>query len=501
MQNQLNSQKLLKRLLCASALGLMMATVACGGGGGSSPPASVSPPPPPPPSPPPPPPPPPVGSVIYAGNDGSGFKLFAVADNGTQRRTLTGTLSANKRDLIPFEVSPDESWVGVIGAPDGSNQLYVASVDAGAATRVNRVETSGNVTTTVKSFDWSPDSNQLVFAADLDNRNLRPNSLGGFANEIYIIDRDGANELKINGTIGAGPSVEMQNPQWSPSGSHILQEVTPFGATLPRFLNIYNADAGTPNSTRVADAFSFIQDVTWAPNGVNFGFLGDVRGLDRAELWLGSVALGGPDDISDTPSFDNQFVYEPTTSRVLMTQRSPSQDPTADWKFLYGNSGGPYGIQNSIGPSIADLSRVKYAETGINFAYMLAGDLFVTNPNTATPTLLVARSGNQGVSNYEWSPNGQELAFAGNLNLENLSELYVISRDGTNLRTVSIGIGNEQVASEFAFSPDGRKIAFAAGMTAGAPTTLYVANVDGSGVTRLSDPIISDIGQIEYVGP
>ncbi|MEQ9316138.1 MAG: hypothetical protein RLN72_09800 [Henriciella sp.] len=205
--------------------------------------------------------------MIYAGDDGSGFRLYAVEDDGTQRRTLTDALADTKRDLIPFEVSPDARWVGVIGAPDGSNQLYVASVDTGSAARVNRVETSGGVTTTVKSFDWSPDSNQLVFAADLDNRTPRPNGLGGFANEIFIIDRDGGNELKINGTIGAGPSVEMQNPQWSPAGTHILQEVTPFGAGLPRFLNIYNAGAGTPNSTRVVNAASFLQDVTWAPNG------------------------------------------------------------------------------------------------------------------------------------------------------------------------------------------------------------------------------------------
>ncbi|MEQ9316139.1 MAG: glycoside hydrolase family 3 C-terminal domain-containing protein, partial [Henriciella sp.] len=74
-------------------------------------------------------------------------------------------------------------------------------------------------------------------------------------------------------------------------------------------------------------------------------------------MWLGNVALGGPDDISDTASFDNLFVYEPTTSRVLFTQRSPSQVPAADWKFLYVNSGGCYGIQKSIGPSIADLSH------------------------------------------------------------------------------------------------------------------------------------------------
>jgi Tol biopolymer transport system component len=126
-------------------------------------------------------------------------------------------------------------------------------------------------------------------------------------------------------------------------------------------------------------------------------------------------------------------------------------------------------------------------------------DFYVSVAGSAQIAPIVASNGNQFVTHFEWSPNGNQLAFTANLDLQSQVELYVINRDGTGLISVSDGVGNEQVSTAFAWSPDSTQIALSAGISPSNPTTVYIAEADGSGVARISDPLISDIGQIAYI--
>lgn len=498
MRRHCKPRRLTTQLLCASALGLSFGLVACGGGGGSATPSI---------SPPPPPPPPPPSTVIFTGDDGvSGISLYAVEDDGTGHRELSDPLGPQQRGLIPFEVSPDEDWVGFIGNPEGANQLYVNEIGGGTPLRVNRVEQSGGVTTSVKSFDWSPDSQQLVFAADLDNRTPRGQNTVGFANEAYIVDRDGSNETKINGGIGARASVDIRNPQWSPTGPYILQEVGPIGVDvgLANAVNLHDTRGTFRNSRRVATMFSFLIDVTWAPDGDRFAFLGDFDALGEAEVWMGNTALDGrfgdgADDISDSPNFENVFAFSTADSRILFTERFPSSDPNGDWRFIFGNQGTTYDADHRIGPLLTDGAQPKFNSAGNFFGYIVDRDFYVSVTGSPQIAPIVASNGNQFVTHFEWSPDGNRLAFTANLDLESQVELYVINRDGTGLISISDGVGNEQVSIAFEWSPDSTQIAFSAGTSPLTPSTVYIAEADGSGVTRISDPLISDIGQIAYV--
>lgn len=493
---------LLRSLILSSAIAFGLA--ACGGGGSGSSPA-ISPPPSPPP--PPPPPPPPAGTVIFTGDDGvSGIRLYAVEDDATGHRALSDTLSSQQRGLVPFEISPDEDWVAFIGNPEGANQLYVNEVSGGTPLRINRVEQSGGVTTTVKSFDWSPDSQQLVFAADLDNRTPRGQNTTGFANEAYIVDRDGSNEAKINGGIGARASVDIRNPQWSPTGPYILQEVGSIGVDvgLANAVNLHDTSGTLRNSRRVATMFSFLIDVTWAPDGDRFAFLGDFDALGESEIWMGNTALDGrfgdgADDISDSPSFENVFAFSPADSRILFTERFPSSDPNGDWRFIFGQQGTTYDADHRIGPQLTSSAQPRFNSSGNFFGYILDRDFYVSVTGSERRAPIVPRNGNQFVTHFEWSPDGTRLAFTANLDLESQVELYVINRDGSGLISVSDGVGNEQVSINFEWSPDSTQIAFSAGISALTPSTVYIADADGSGITRISDPLITDIGQVAYV--
>ncbi len=223
------------QLLCATALGLSFALVACGGGGGTP---TISPPAPPPP--PPPPPPPLPNTVVFTGDDGvTGIRLYAVEDDGTGHRSLSVALGSQQRGLIPFKVSPDENWVGFIGNPEGANQLYVNEISGGTALRVNRVEQNGGITTSVKSFDWSPDSNQLAFTANLDLESQV---------ELYVINRDGTGLISVSdGVSNEQVTTEFE---WSPDGTQIAFSAgtSPFTPTA-----VYIAEADGSGITRISD--------------------------------------------------------------------------------------------------------------------------------------------------------------------------------------------------------------------------------------------------------
>jgi dipeptidyl aminopeptidase/acylaminoacyl peptidase len=83
-----------------------------------------------------------------------------------------------------------------------------------------------------------------------------------------------------------------------------------------------------------------------------------------------------------------------------------------------------------------------------------------------------------------WAPDGAQLAFQSDFDLETPSEVYKINADGTGFTQLTDTPGQFDKATSPAWSPDGRKIAFSVGFTA---TDLYVMNPDGTGVVNLTN--------------
>ncbi|MEM0010770.1 MAG: hypothetical protein QXT84_03635 [Candidatus Bathyarchaeia archaeon] len=92
------------------------------------------------------------------------------------------------------------------------------------------------------------------------------------------------------------------------------------------------------------------------------------------------------------------------------------------------------------------------------------------------------------VSKAIWSPSGDKIAFVGNLNENEVSSLYIMNIDGTNLKKLVEGVFNL-----FCFSPDGSKIYYLVNTPEEISeppyvvdhTYIYVINADGSNPHRL----------------
>ena len=84
-----------------------------------------------------------------------------------------------------------------------------------------------------------------------------------------------------------------------------------------------------------------------------------------------------------------------------------------------------------------------------------------------------------------WSPDGTKLAFMSNR--DGNMEIYVVNRDGTNLRRITNNPGADATPT---WSPTGTQLAFTSDRT-GKPQ-VYVVNLDGTGLIKISDESYCD---------
>jgi len=84
-----------------------------------------------------------------------------------------------------------------------------------------------------------------------------------------------------------------------------------------------------------------------------------------------------------------------------------------------------------------------------------------------------------------WSQDGSKLAFMSNR--DGNMEIYVVNRDGTNLRRIT---NNPSADATPTWSPSGTQLAFTSDRT-GKPQ-VYVVNVDGTGLIKISDESYCD---------
>ncbi|VAW92462.1 tolB protein precursor, periplasmic protein involved in the tonb-independent uptake of group A colicins [hydrothermal vent metagenome] len=430
---KLKGSNLKSILIVATAVQL----VACGGGGGAGDSSLLS---------------RNAETLVFVASDGATVtgenELYAVEDNASGQRLLSKNAVASDSDIFSFALSPDKQWVAYIADHDGSGKyaLYVVAISGGTPQQVSRV--SSERYRTVKSFQWSPDSRQLVFAANLDAP--LDGNFSHLANEIYVVNRDSTAQTKVNGDIGIRARVNIRNPQWSADGRYIVQEVTTFrsgSSSVNAFaLNIYDSNIATANSRRLVTASTnrSIRNVRWSPNSKRLAFTAD---------------------------YDSQGVFQ---------------------VYAIGISGLPFKQVTNNGDFNSDS---KWSADGSELAYLdhptspFPADLVVSpgDGSASDRTLAFVSSNNRFVKDFQWSPDSSKIAYTSDEDQSGLYELYVVAASGTGLRTKINGamVANGDVV-DFQWSPNGRKIAYAADQESDSVRELFISNINGTENTKLS---------------
>ena len=438
---------------------------ACGGGGGGGGGGT---------NPPPPPPPPTRNAELLAfmASDGVSTngqnELYTVADDGSGEVLVSQSLAVDRAMIRDFALSPDGQWVAYLADPNGFAQtsLFVNSVTGGTPVRVSQ-EASGS--RRVESFQWSPDSSQLVYAGNFDI----PFSRGDAAREVFIVNRDGSGMTKINGAIGATPTVDVANPQWSPDGRYIVQEVFRFannGAAPAAFgLNIYDTTITSPNSRRVAEARTRITNVRWSGNGQRLSFTADQETAGVHQARTVDIDSRANTRVTDNGWINSDARWSPDSSELAYLDH-PSLPFPADLVVSAGMPGAPDRVLVFLSPNNREVRAFEWSPDGSAIAYVANAEtdnvyeLYVVPADGSGPGVKISQPlmPSTDVFDIAWSPDSQQIAYTADQVTDTVESLYVVSRTGSGRVHLSAGLGGEEV-KQFDWSNDGQRVRFSTG--------------------------------------
>ena len=235
----------------------------------------------------------------------------------------------------------------------------------------------------------------------------------------------------------------------------------------------------------------------WFPDGAHIATCGDASG--------GSSRIINPDDGSyrivpnPDPTLFNPCGI-PSPDGTLLLCETFSEDGSQNGTHTIRSSDGGGFTQITSNPGGDDVPG-SWSPNGKRIVFQRFGPnsyegVFVVNVNGTGLKLILPPTMQANCCTFNWSPQGNEIAFSRHVTPDVHSSLWVVHSDGTGLRAVivppSLGCGGANSdpsgvgCLEPAWSPDGTKIAFASGLDLDADGNIYIVNADGTGLTQVT---------------
>jgi Tol biopolymer transport system component len=273
---------------------------------------------------------------------------------------------------------------------------------------------------------------------------------------VFIANPDGGNPTQL-------PADDADGAVWSPDGSQILLTICCPG--VPPRPAIVNADGtgfhllsvpGLPADGAVAcrawspDASQllcqFMGDTDHSRDGIYTIAASDGAVLKRLTVnpYPPTGNFGGGDIPGD---------YSPDGSQFVFMRAKPGAGPVPN-----RNQSGALFVENADGTGLHQITPYGLANSHDN-------------------------------ATESWSPDGEEILFAGVHGPFAGAGLYVVHTDGTGLRAIPLQLGSRSFAFTPRWSPDGSKIIFSLFTTTGPGTGdegIATANADGSGLSQVT---------------
>jgi len=283
------------------------------------------------------------------------------------------------------------------------------------------------------SPQWSSDGKKIVFISD------RVKSQSFFFSEIYIMDADGSNQVRITnkGSYRWTPSA----PQWSPDGKKILFYVSEFDQKLDKSISeIYTINIDGAELTRLTFHSLDAIDPKWSPDG-------NMIVYSLHDYGVGNIYVVNTDGTSDTRlTFNHRYNIDP------------------EWS--------------------PDGKKIIYMSEYTNTVY----DLYAINID-GTDEKQITRDAD---ANWlpKWSPDGSKIAYFYNDGIsDNICLVDVDSRESKCF----VNAGDDAYPE---WSPDSRKILFKSSNEG--RRDIYTMDVDGNNIFRLTEENNNGFGFGEY---
>jgi Tol biopolymer transport system component len=322
----------------------------------------------------------------------AGIGIAAVSFGGPDRPAASGTSG-------PVAIANGSLYFRV-GGGDGGSRIEAVQPDGSG----QRVAFEGEPMR-IAQIAWSPDGTKIAYQNPIaDERG------------IFVAEPDGSNAVRL--TAGAYDGW----PAWSPDGTKILF------SRLAADANVEPCTPGMPHEFR-------------CPTDI---FVMDANGSNVLRL-------------TDDPAGEFMPTWSPDGSRIAFAREG-------DWAV------GTYEAIHTMRSDGTDVRQVSTASGGSDFWPSWSPDgtrivfaairkedwgIWVVDADGSNEQLILGGTGAGYVDDPVWSPNGDLIAFVGNLTIDDYSPedaLYVMRPDGTGVTPIADapGIG---VAGDIAWQP------------------------------------------------
>jgi Tol biopolymer transport system component/predicted Ser/Thr protein kinase len=355
------------------------------------------------------------------------------------------------------------------GGGEGSAVVGLGSATASATASVT-------VNPVVASTPLPPEASRIAYVSPNLPADLPANAgaaLGALTSDIYVVQPDGQSPQLVAAGISKpwGPSALA----WSPTGDGIALcgddglRVTTIGGTSPQTLNAAPC-----------------QQPAWSPDGEGIAFTGfyvtevDYGGglaidTGRSDIWVVKRDGTGLKNLTQTPDdSDVGASWSPDSTQLAFVKSSRSGEAREVYVIRADGTGLTRIGEGDSGPA--------WSPDGREIAFAKGGAISAANVESHE-TRRIADEG----SAPRWSPDGSKIAYQRMVVVPGeepwQSDLYLAARDGSGESKLTEAPGRIE---EFSWSPDGQQLAFDFAPELTLLSEIYVVSADGSNMRPLT---------------
>lgn len=286
----------------------------------------------------------------------------------------------------------------------------------------------------------------------------------------------------------------VTNPQISPDGETIIYQRIQYDVmTDRRFSNLWSISFSGDNHVPLTSGKENYGNVVWSPSGDRIAYTSSEEGSNQIFIrWMESGLTASITSLTESPGNIN---WSPDGSKLLFTRLVPGEKSAV--KITMPSP--PEGAKWEQSAQVID--RTVYRRDGGGYVEDGFQHIFLISADGGGPRQLT--SGNFDFDNPSWAPDSKHILYTADLsgnadidpNNEQIYEMNIESGETSQI-TDKRGPHNNPI-----ISPDGKFIAYTGyedQFVGYQLTDLYIMNRDGTNLRYISENVANDVSSITW---
>ncbi|MEX0724492.1 MAG: S9 family peptidase [Gracilimonas sp.] len=285
----------------------------------------------------------------------------------------------------------------------------------------------------------------------------------------------------------------VSSPEISPDGNTVIYERVQYDVmTDRRFVNLWTMSFSRENHRPLTSGKTGYGSVTWSPTGDRIAYTSSEEGSNQIFIrWMDTGVASSITNLTESPG---NLSWSPDGSMLLFSKFVPGSSSVVRPDMPAAPEGAKWEESAQV------IDKVRYRNDGGGYVEDGSRHIFVISAEGGAPRQLT--SGDYNYGSPSWTPDGN-IIYTADLsdnadidpNNEQIYEMNIETGETTQLTDKRGPHSNPKV------SPDGNHIAYTGyedQFLGYQLTELYIMNRDGSNLRKISDEVTQDISSITW---